>query len=50
MVYNVNRRLDKNTITKIKLGKPFEVILDIRDYTITINSIKITKERNEFEK
>ncbi|TGY43198.1 DUF4352 domain-containing protein [Clostridium perfringens] len=38
----------KNTIPEMKLGEPFEVKTEIGDYTITINSIKTTEERNEF--
>lgn len=40
----------KNTIPEMKLGEPFEVKTEIGDYTLTINSIKTTDERNEFEK
>ena len=40
----------KNTIPEIKLGEPFEVKTEIGTYTLTINSIKTTDERNEFEK
>ncbi|MDK0717095.1 hypothetical protein P7A74_03320 [Clostridium perfringens] len=40
----------KNTIPEMKLGEPFEVKTEIGTYTLTINSIKTTDERNEFEK
>ena len=40
----------KNTIPEIKLGEPFEVKTENGDYTLTINSIKTTDERNQFEK
>ncbi|MFR7936276.1 MAG: DUF4352 domain-containing protein [Clostridium perfringens] len=40
----------KNTIPEMKLGEPFEAKTELGTYTLTINSIKTTDERNEFEK
>lgn len=40
----------KNTIPEMKIGEPFEVKTEFGSYTLTINSIKTTDERNQFEK
>lgn len=40
----------KNAIPEMKLGEPFEVKTELGTYTLTVNSIKTTSERNEFEK
>ncbi|MCR6515284.1 MAG: DUF4352 domain-containing protein [Clostridium sp.] len=39
----------EDKLAEIKLKEPFEVKTENGEYTVTINSIKTTKERNEFE-
>lgn len=39
----------KNSTSEMKLQTPFEVKTEYGDYTLTINSVRRTDERNEFE-
>ena len=39
----------EDKLTEIKIKEPFKVKTESGDYTVTINSIKTTNERNEFE-
>ena len=39
----------EDTVTEIKLKEPFEVKTEYGNYSVTINSIKTTKYRNEYE-